>query len=112
MTEDNEHLLQQFFNEAARQQIADDGFTERVMQHLPARKSWFGRLWTPFCITTFVVLFIIFRGWELLFAHLEGLLHSLAAQPFTSNMMMMLAIFFGLLVVGTGEVIYRSANSL
>ena len=112
MTDHNEHLLQQFFSEAAHEQIEDNGFTERVMRQLPARKSWFARLWTPFCITVFVVLFIVFRGWELLFAHFEGMLNSVASQPFTTNIMMMMAIFFGLLFVGTGELISRSADSL
>ena len=35
MINDNERLLQQFFSEAANQQIEDNGFTERVMQSLP-----------------------------------------------------------------------------
>ena len=107
MTDSNEHLLQQFFSEAAQEQIKDDGFTERVMRQLPARRSWFARLWTPFCVTVFVVLFFVFRGWELLFAHFEGMLHSVAAQPFTTNMLMLLGIFFGLFFVGTGELVSR-----
>ena len=112
MTDHNEHLLQQFFSEAAQEQIEDNGFTERVMRQLPARKSWFACLWTPFCTITFVVLFIVFRGWELLFTHFEGMLHSVAAQPFSTNMLMLLGILFGLLFVGTGELISRSADSL
>ena len=112
MTEDNEQMLQQFFSEAARQQIADNGFTERVIRQLPVRTGWFSRLWTPFCISVFAVLFIVFRGWELLAVHFEGMLHSIASQPFTTNMLIMLTIFFGLLFVGTGELISRNADSL
>ena len=112
MTEDNEHMLQQFFSDAARQQIADDGFTERVMQQLPARTSWFTRLWTPFCVSVFVVLFIVFRGWELLALHFENMLHTIAAQSLTTNMLMVFAVFFGLFFVGTGELIFRNADSL
>ena len=36
MMEDNERLLQQFFNDAARQQIDDNGFTDCVMQRIEA----------------------------------------------------------------------------
>ena len=36
MMEDNERLLQQFFSEAAHEQIEDNGFTERVMRQLEA----------------------------------------------------------------------------
>ena len=45
MINDNDRLLQQFFSEAASQQIADNGFTERVMQRLPMRMNWFVRVW-------------------------------------------------------------------
>ena len=112
MTEDTEHLLQQFFSEAAREQIADNGFTERVMRQLPARTGWFTRLWTPFCVTVFVVLFIVFRGWEQLFVHFEVMLQAIASQTFTTNMLMLLAIFFGLFFVGTGELLLRNADNI
>ncbi len=112
MTEDNEHMLQQFFSEAAQEQIADNGFTERVMQQLPARTGWFTRLWTPFCITVFVVLFIVFRGWELLFVHFRGMLQTIASQTFTTNMLMIISVFFGLLFVGTSELIFRNAKNI
>ena len=112
MTEDNNHMLQQFFSEAAQQQIADNGFTERVMRQLPSRTGWFTRLWTPFCVTVFVVLFVLFRGWELLAVHLEGMLQTLASQSFTTNMLMVLAIFFGLFFVGTGELLFRNAHNI
>ena len=34
MIDNDERLLQQFFNEAAHQKIEDNGFTERVMQRI------------------------------------------------------------------------------
>jgi hypothetical protein len=114
MMEDNERLLQQFFNDAARQQIDDNGFTDRVMQRIEAegklqtsnvRLRTFNRLWNVFCITTFVVLFIVFRGWELLAVHFEVMLRTLAAQSFSINLMMIFSVVFGLLLVGAGEVI-------
>ncbi len=112
MMEDNERLLQQFFSEAASQQIADDGFTERVMQRIEATQpslspqtSMFTRLWTPFCITVFVVLFIVFRGWELLAVHFEVMLRTLSTQSFSVNLLAAAVILFGLLFVGVGEVI-------
>ena len=114
MMEDNERLLQQFFNDAASQQIDDNGFTERVMQRIEAEQrvqrstlnvQRFSRLWNVFCITTFVVLFIVFRGWELLAVHFEVMLRTLAAQSFSINLMMIFSVVFGLLLVGAGEVI-------
>ena len=114
MMEDNERLLQQFFNDAASQQIDDNGFTEHVMQRIEAEQrvqrstfnvQRFSRLWNVFCITTFVVLFIVFRGWELLAVHFEVMLRTLAAQSFSINLMMIFSVVFGLLLVGAGEVI-------
>ncbi len=105
MMEDNERLLQQFFSEAARQEIDDNGFTERVMNRLPSRINWFVRLWTFFCVTVFVVLFVVFRGWELLAVHFEVMLRTMVAQPFSINLSMLFSVVFGLLFVGTGEVI-------
>lgn len=103
--EDNERLLQQFFSEMTSEPLADNGFTERVMRRLPMQKSWFARLWTPFCIATFVVLFIAFRGWELLAVHFEVMLRTMAVQPFSINLLMVFSVLFGLLFVGAGEVI-------
>ena len=128
MMEDNERLLQQFFSEAANQQIADNGFTARVMQRVEAERAmqskaervmqskaerqtasaWqplFSRLWTPFCIAVFAVLFVVFRGWEMLAVQLEVMVRTMAAQPFSINVLMLFSVVFGLLLVGTGEVI-------
>ena len=45
MTEiDNDKLLRDFFTEN-RQEIADRGFSRRVMHHLPDRSNRLGRLW-------------------------------------------------------------------
>ena len=110
MIDDNERLLQQFFSEAANQEIDDNGFTERVMQSLPvisspSRQKWFVRIWNTVFITLFVVLFVVFRGWELLAVQFEVMVRTLAAQSFSINLLMLFSVVFGLLLVGTGEVI-------
>ena len=114
MINNDERLLQQFFSEAAGQHIADNGFTERVMQRIAsehqtqtshARLQLFSRLWTPFCIAVFAVLFVVFRGWELLAVQFEVMLRTMATQSLSINLMMLFSVVFGLLFVGTGEVI-------
>ena len=48
MTEiDNDKLLKDFFAENKRE-IADNGFSRRVMHHLPDRSNRLARLWTVF----------------------------------------------------------------
>ena len=110
MIEDNDSLLQQFFSEAASQQIEDNGFTERVMQHLPSRMNWFVRIWNTVCIVLFAVLFVVFRGWDLLAVQLEVMLRTMSTHSFSINLLMMFTIVFGLLFVGVGEVALKVKN--
>ena len=113
MTEDNDRLLQQFFSDAAQQTIDDDGFTERVMRSLPQpayNLQRFNRLWTAFCVVVCVVLFVVFRGWELLAVQLEVLLRTLPTLTFSINPLMLATALFGLLFVGVGEAAYYLSN--
>ncbi len=115
MINDNDVLLKQFFRDAARQQIADDGFTHRVMQRVAVehecqavaarRRLWLTRLWTAFCLLVFAVLFVVFKGWDLLLVQLEVMVRTLAVQSFSVNVLMLFSVLFGLLFVGVGEVI-------
>ena len=111
MIDKDERLLQQFFSEAANQKIEDNGFTERVMQSLPvaSQRSWLSRfscLWTWFCISVFVVLFVVFHGWELLAVQFEVMLRTMAAtESISINLLMIFSVVFGLLFVGTDEII-------
>ena len=70
MTDKDYSLIDDFFKEAAQQQIEDAGFTERVMMNLPdsqAEKTHrLSLLWTWFCILLGVVLFFVFGGLETL----------------------------------------------
>ena len=110
MIDDNDRLLQQFFSEAASQQIEDNGFTERVMQRLPSRMNWFVRIWNTVCIVLFAVLFVVFRGWDLLAVQLEVMLRTMSTHSFSINLMMIFTIVFGLLFVGVGEVALKVKN--
>ena len=76
MTEKENKLIEDLFKQAARLQIEDNGFTERVMAQVervdqtslvPHRLSM---LWTWFCIAVSLVLFFAFNGWEMLKASL------------------------------------------
>lgn len=77
MTDNDNRLLEQFFQEAAVQQIEDNGFTERVMERINEqtegatsrsrlRVSLLSHLWTFFCVALFVVAFMMMNGWQTL----------------------------------------------
>ena len=113
--EDDEQLLLRFFGETALQPIADDGFTERVMQRLPAAPKAAGDAgrrfqvwWNAACVAVFVVLFVVFRGWELLAVHFEVMLRTLAAESFHVNIAVLASVLFGLIFVGVGETVSRA----
>ena len=70
MTDKDNIIIEDFFKQAAQQQIEDNGFTERVMQQLPEPKRdivrKLSRLWSLFCILVGVGLFFAFGGLDLL----------------------------------------------
>lgn len=70
----DDELLMQFF-EANKIEIADDGFSRRVMEQLPSRSARLSRIWTAFCWTVGIVLFFVLKGWQqlgLLFENMMG----------------------------------------
>ena len=76
MTEKENKLIEDFFKQAAQQQIEDNGFTEKVMASIE-KGQWkmdngklLSILWTWFCIAVSLVLFFVFNGWEMLKASL------------------------------------------
>ena len=77
MTDKDDMRIEDFFKQAARQQIDDDGFTERVMSSLPRSRAVqarrLSRLWTLFCILLAAVIFYFAGGIQLLEASLLGL---------------------------------------
>ena len=69
MTDKDNIMIEEFFKQAAQQQIEDNGFTERVMMNLPEtsqeRVRRLSRLWTIFCGIVGVVLFFVLGGWQI-----------------------------------------------
>ena len=90
MNENDNKLLEQFFLEASQQEIADNGFSERVMEQLPQRQrssrifNVLSHLWTVFCVVFAVVVFVLSQGWNTLvsyimvaLSHVEVFIHML-----------------------------------
>ena len=76
MTDKDNIMLEDFFKQAAQQQIEDNGFTERVMHSLPDRNyataRRLSRLWTLMCVLVGATLFFAFGGWQVLKGLFEG----------------------------------------
>lgn len=66
----DEALLQRFFADSARMDIADDGFTDRLMRRLPeevdTRCYRLYRLWTVAMVAVCIAVFFFVNGFQLL----------------------------------------------
>ena len=78
MTDKDNIMIEEFFKQAAQQQIEDNGFTERVMKNLPETKTdkvrRLSRLWTWFCVLIGLGVFFAFGGLQLMRVAMTGLL--------------------------------------
>ena len=59
MTDDE--LVAMFFEEN-RQELADDGFSQRVMRQLPSRSLRLSRIWTALCLLAGIGFFVWIDG--------------------------------------------------
>ena len=62
--EDSDKLIEEFMKQN-RQDIDDNGFTERVMQTLPdgkAQRDWLPTVWNAAMMAIVIILFIAFGG--------------------------------------------------
>ena len=65
--EQNERLLKQFLTERVPQTVVNEGFSSRVMQHLPpSREGWLSAVWTMLCSIAIVVYVLLTPIWSLL----------------------------------------------
>lgn len=84
MTEiDNDKLLKDFFAENKRE-IADNGFSRRVMHHLPDRSNRLARLWTVFVMAVGATLFVTLGGLEAVWETLKDVLIGMINHGATS----------------------------
>ena len=82
MEDKNDILLKQLFEEASRQTIEDNGFTERVMMNLPEigvdqsreeiKVRKLSQMWTVFCVAIALIAFWAAKGWPVLEGFLSG----------------------------------------
>ena len=62
----DDELLKKFFEDNKIDDIPDNGFSDRVMRHLPRHNEWMNTLWTAVCAIAIVLYFIICNGFRVL----------------------------------------------
>lgn len=106
MTEtDNDKLLRGFFAEN-KQEIADKGFSRRVMRHLPDRINRIAQIWTAFVLTVAAVLFFWLGGLESVWGTLREVFVSMINHGTTTlDPKSLLIAAIVLLFMGTRKVV-------
>lgn len=95
---DNDKLLQDFFSEN-KQEIADNGFSHRVMHHLPDRRNRLVHIWTNLMIVLGIVLFVLLGGLEATWRTLQDvfthiILHEVATLDPKSIIIVSIVLLF------------------
>lgn len=102
MTDKDNQLIASFFRHAAEEQIADNGFTRRVINHLPADTVRQSRLWTLFCVVIAALLLYISNIWVDIVTNIEVFVETLPLYGLpTLNplpWMVVVATFLGLCI--------------
>ena len=71
----DDELLKHFMD-ASRLDIEDNGFSDRVMRHLPQRARCMNRIWTAVCCIAAIAVFVLYDG----FAELRALTWRMAGD--------------------------------
>ena len=104
MMEDNDKLLRDFFS-ANKQEVADNGFSSKVMNSLPQRVNPFTKMWGAFVLLAGIILFFIFDGWLAVIESLRDLFVTIAhKQDLLADPASYLIAFIVLIAIGINKV--------
>lgn len=102
---DDDILLKQFFNEN-RQEIADNGFTQRVMKRLPGRANRLANMLTAVGVILAVILFFVLDGLGAIIGTLREVFVSMSIQGIENIDLKSLVIAGGVLLFFGVQKIY------
>lgn len=98
MTDNDNILVEQFFSEASKTEIPDNGFSRRVMRMLPSRTEKLARMWTIFCAVISLVLFFVLDVWQIILVNIEVFLHTLPTVDLSLSLIMNVFVAFVVIV--------------
>ena len=106
MKDEKDLLLDNFFKEAAELQISDDGFAEQVMAALPASHLTETKamkdlkkkmtLWNIACIAAGIALFIVLKGWNIIYDIMASGMAIVLTTDFTRLLTKMFVVMLAL----------------
>lgn len=124
MKDEKDLLLDNFFKEAAELQISDDRFAEQVMAALPASHQTETKamkdlkkkmtLWNIACIAAGIALFIVLKGWNIIYDIMASGMAIVLTTDFTrllTNMFVVMLALPTLLLIFTAYFFGRAELS-
>lgn len=84
MMETDDKLIRTFFAEQ-KQEISDNGFSRRVMHHLPCHTSLLLKVWSVFVMLVAIVLFLAFDGLQAIVYTVRDIFVSLIQNEATTG---------------------------
>ena len=107
VTDEDERLVSSFFNSHPIE-VSDQGFSHRVMRHLPKTAWQMNRIWTIVCTLLGIVLLFLNKGVQALCGSISGLWADLSTNMLYHQSLLMtyLALICVLMVGG-----YMAATS-
>lgn len=96
---ENEDKLIKSFMLANKLELEDNGFSRRVIRHLPQRAKWLSDMLSVVCAIICCALFYIFNGFEVLFQAISDIITSQAYYLVTDTNFQSLVIATVVLII-------------
>lgn len=102
---DNDDKLIESFMLTHKHEIADNGFSRRVIRQLPQRAKWLSDMLSVACTIICCVLFYVYNGFEILFQTIYELITAQSYHLITeSNFQSLVIATIVLVVIGVQRV--------
>lgn len=104
----DEIMISNFFEQASKMEIEDDGFSQRVIKKISPRPNWAYRLWTAACIVGIVAYAIAMKVPQLVMVYLEVAVRTTMVSP--ERLIVSLPLLSLALIVTSTFVAYRTLS--
>lgn len=92
MNRNDEQIISSFMK-ANKQELADNGFSRRVMHRLPVSAKVWSDILTAICVVLCGVLLYVFDGFNVIFHAIREILESQSMELMNSNLPTLLVAF-------------------
>lgn len=103
MNKNDEQLISNFM-QANKQELADNGFSRRVMRKLPVSAKVWSDILTAVCVVLSCVLLVVFDGFNVIFQSIREVLQNQSMEIMNSNLPTLFVGFATLAFLGIRSV--------